>query len=58
MLDVATLREELAAIERQIAFDSRDGNLISRYLAYARKIRELEHRENGYVTARARVTEY
>jgi len=58
MLDVATLREELAAIERQIELDSRDGTLISRYLTYARKIRELEYRENGYVTARARVTEY
>jgi hypothetical protein len=58
MLDVATLREELAAIEKQIQFDSRDGTLISRYLTYARKIRKLEYREKGYVTARTRVTEY
>ena len=56
MLDAATLREDLAAIEKQIQFNPNDTNLISRYLTYARKVRELEYRENGYVTARNRVS--
>jgi hypothetical protein len=56
MLDAATLREDLAAIEKQIQFNPNDNNLISRYLTYARKVRELEYRENGYVTARNRVS--
>jgi hypothetical protein len=54
MLDAATLREELAAIENQIQLNPKDNNLIYRHLTYARKIREIEHRENGYVTARVR----
>jgi hypothetical protein len=54
MLDAATLREELAAIENQIQLNPKDNDLINRHLTYARKIREIEHRENGYVTARVR----
>ncbi|HLG79522.1 MAG TPA: hypothetical protein VKY22_00780 [Bradyrhizobium sp.] len=52
VLDAATLREELAAIENQIQLNPRDIDLINRHLTYARKIREIEYRENGYVTAR------
>lgn len=51
-LDAATLREDLAAIEKQIQLNPNDYDLISRHLTYARKIREIEFRENGYVTAR------
>jgi len=58
MLDAATLREDLAAIERQIRLKPNDSNLLSRYLAYARKIREIEYRENGYVTPRSSLTGY
>jgi hypothetical protein len=54
MLDAATLRKELAAIENQIQLNPKDNDLINRHLTYARKIREIEHRENGYVTARVR----
>ena len=52
MLDAATLREDLAAIEKEIEFNPNDSDLINRYLTYARKVREIEYRENGYVTAR------
>jgi hypothetical protein len=51
-LDAATLREDLAAIEKQIQLNPNDNDLIDRHLTYARKIREMEYRENGYVTAR------
>jgi hypothetical protein len=51
-LDAATLREDLAAIEKQIQLNPNDNELIDRHLTYARKIREMEYRENGYVTAR------
>ncbi len=51
-LDAATLREDLAAMERQIRFNPNDRSLIERYLTYARKVRAIEFRENGYVTAR------
>jgi len=57
MLDAATLREDLAAIEKQIQFNPNDNDLINRYLTYARKVREIEYRENGYVTARNRVSD-
>jgi hypothetical protein len=53
-LDAATLRADLAAIEEQIQLNPNDNDLIDRHLTYARKIREIEHRENGYVTARVR----
>jgi hypothetical protein len=52
MLDAATLREDLAAIEKEIEFNPNDSDLIKKYLTYARKVREIEYRENGYVTAR------
>ncbi|MCP3459599.1 hypothetical protein [Bradyrhizobium sp. CCGUVB23] len=52
MLDAAALREDLAAMEKQIRFNPNDYDLINKYLTYARKVREIEHRENGYVTAR------
>ena len=52
MLDAATLREDLAAIEKELQFNTNDSNLINRFLTYARKVREIEYRENGYVTAR------
>ena len=54
VLDAETLREELAAIENQIQLNPRDVDLINRHLIYARKIREIEYREKGYVTARVR----
>jgi hypothetical protein len=50
--DAATLRDDLAALEKQIQRNPNDNDLVKRYLAYARKIREIEYRENGYVTAR------
>jgi len=53
MLDAATLREDLAALEKQIQSNPNDINLIERYLTYARKVREIEYSENGFVTARA-----
>ena len=52
MLDVATLREDLAAMEKQIRFNPKDYDLINKYLTYARRVRELEYCENGFVTAR------
>ncbi|MGY8682711.1 hypothetical protein Q2941_33790 [Bradyrhizobium sp. UFLA05-153] len=52
MLDPAALREDLAAMEKQIRFSPNDYDLINKYLTYARKVREIEHCENGYVTAR------
>ena len=51
-LNAAALREELAAMEQQIQLNRNDRDLIDRYLTYARKVREIEFRENGYVTAR------
>jgi hypothetical protein len=52
MLNAATLREDLAAIEKQIQFNHKDDELINTYLTNARKLREIEFCENGYVTAR------
>lgn len=51
-LDAATLRQDLAAMEKQIQFNPNDYDLINRYLTYARKVRQIEYRENGYVTLR------
>jgi hypothetical protein len=51
-LDADTLREDLAIMERQIRFTPNDNDLLRRYLTYARKVREIEYREKGYVTAR------
>ncbi len=52
LLDAAALREDLGAMEKQIRFNPNDNDLIHRYLTYARKVREIEYREKGYVTAR------
>ncbi|MDH6263054.1 hypothetical protein [Bradyrhizobium sp. BR13661] len=52
MLDAATLRKDLAVMEKQIRFNPNDHDLVNRYLTYSRKVREIEYRENGYVTAR------
>ncbi|WP_157449966.1 hypothetical protein [Bradyrhizobium sp. ARR65] len=51
-LDAATLREDLAIMEKQIQLKPNDNDLINRYLTYARKVREIEYRENGYVSSR------
>jgi hypothetical protein len=56
VLDAASLREDLAAIEKQIERNPTDNNLINRHMMYARKVREIEYRENGYVTSRDRVS--
>lgn len=58
LFDSATLREELAAIERQLKDRPSDKTLINRYVNYARRLREREFEENGYVTARNSVTGY
>ncbi len=52
ILDAAGLRDDLAVMERQIESNPGDHHLVARYLAYARKLREFDYRENGYVTAR------
>ena len=56
-LDTAALREDLAAMEQQIRLNRNDHDLIDRYLAYARKVREIEFRQKGYVTARNQLPE-
>lgn len=56
-LDAAALREDLAAMAQQIQLNRNDRDLIDRYLTYARKVREIEFRENGYVTARDQLPE-
>jgi hypothetical protein len=58
ILDAAVLREDLAAMERQIQFNPSDNDLINRYLRYARKVREIEYRENGYVTVRNQASKH
>ena len=57
MLDAATLRKDLAAMEKQIQLNPNDNDLVDRYLTYARKVREIEYRENGYVSARKSATQ-
>lgn len=58
MFDAATLREELAAIEAKLKQNPHNSKLINLAVTYARRLREAEHRENGYVTARNSVTGY
>lgn len=58
MFDAATLREELAAMERALQQKPGDGALLNRYVRYSRKLRQMEFEENGYVTARSSVTGY
>jgi dTDP-D-glucose 4,6-dehydratase len=56
-MDAASLRDDLAAMERQIRFNPGNHDLIRRYVTYARKVREIEFRETGYVTARHQPSE-
>ncbi|WP_157450343.1 hypothetical protein [Bradyrhizobium sp. ARR65] len=42
MLDAATLRQDLAALEKQIQLNPNDNDLINRCLMPARKAREIE----------------
>lgn len=58
MFDAATLREEMAALEKLIPLEKNKTLLINRYVNYARQLRELEYKELGYVTARNSVTGY
>lgn len=58
MFDAATLREEMEAIEARLKQNPRDSELINRYVVHARKLRQKEHEENGYVAARSSVTGY
>lgn len=56
LFDAATLREELSVIEQKIK--DGDSKLVDRWVLYSRKLREIENRDNGYVTARNSVTGY
>ena len=56
--DIATLREELAAIERMLKDRPRDNTLINRYVHTARMLREAENERDGYVSSRNSVTGY
>lgn len=58
MFDAATLREELEAIESKLKQNPRNNELLNRYVNYARKLRDAEYNENGYVTARNNMTGY
>lgn len=58
MFDAATLREEMAAIERRVKDGAREPGLIEMWVQYSRRLRDMEQRENGYVTARSSVTGY
>lgn len=58
MFDAATLREEMEAIEAKLKQNPRNSELINRYIGYARKLRQKEFEENGYVAARSSVTGY
>jgi hypothetical protein len=60
--DASTLREEMEVIESQVERSlkegRRDDKLIDRYIVYARKLRQKEFEDNGYVAARSSVTGY
>lgn len=58
MFDAATLREELTALEAKLKQNPRDEQALNMYVNYARKLRDAEYRENGYVTARNGMTGY
>lgn len=58
MFDSATIREELAAMERKLKERPQDHKLVDRYIGYARKLRDMEYDENGFVSARNNVTGY
>lgn len=56
--DASTLREEMEVMERKLKDGTRDQKLIDRYLVHARKLRDKEFEENGYVTPRNSTTGY
>jgi hypothetical protein len=56
--DASTLREEMEAMERALKDGARDQKLIDSYLVHARKLRQKEFEDNGYVAARSSVTGY
>ena len=58
MFDSATLREELEAMEAKLKITPKDRDLINRFVVYARKLRQMEYEESGYVSARNSVTGY
>jgi len=58
MFDAATLREELAVMEDKLKQSPRNDELLNRYMLYARKLRQKEFEDNGYVAARSSVTGY
>ena len=58
MFDAATLREELAVMEDKLKQNPRNDKLLNRYMMYARKLRQKEFEDNGYVAARSSVTGY
>lgn len=58
LFDAITLREELAAIERQLKDRPNDSTLINRYVNYARQLRQKEFEDHGYVTPRNETTGY
>ena len=58
VFDAATLREELSVLEANLKQNPRDEKSLKLFINYARKLREAEHRESGYVTARNGVTGY
>jgi hypothetical protein len=58
MFDAATLREELAILEDKLKQNPRNDELLNRYMMYARKLRQKEFEDNGYVAARSSVTGY
>ena len=58
MFDAATLREELEAMEAKLRLTPNDHVLVNRFVNYARRLRQKEYEENGYVTARNSMTGY
>jgi hypothetical protein len=56
--DAGTLREEMEAMERAFKDGVRDQKAVDRYLVHARKLRDKEFEENGYVTPRNTTTGY
>jgi hypothetical protein len=56
--DASTLREEMEVMERKLKDGTRDQKMIDRYLVHARKLRDQEFMDNGYVTPRNSTTGY
>lgn len=56
--DAETIREEMRALEEALKISPKDQKLANSYVSHARKLRDLEYQENGYVTARNGVTGY